>query len=146
MLSSSTGRPHRALLFPRIPTTPVIDSSVGLSAPESNGNDRHDVGYDKLQSELSRWWSVIDVKAEQLGLNRSEQKPGKSRSNAWRKRCRRFQVGERKDYKASIRPALGALGLCETATDHWDTYWGEQWLEFDEFTNKRISETLRAPP
>ena len=115
MLSSSHATPHRVLLFPRIPTKPSDLSTSVANAPGEHAPPP-DVGYGQLHSELSHWWSMIDVKAEQLGLNRSEQKPGRTRSNAWKRRCRRFQVGKRKDYKASIRPALQALGLCETAS------------------------------
>lgn len=45
----------------------------------------------------------------------------------WRRKCRRFKVGSRKDYQGSVRTALLELGLCETSSDYFDVFWGEEY-------------------
>ena len=107
-------------------------------------------------------------------------------SSAWKKKCRRFAVGRRKDFEGSIREAFETLKLydaatrdapsdshtapppcdlnpectlsircacaslrcacvralrryrCETASAHYDVYWGEQWLQTSDFTKESI--------
>ena len=56
----------------------------------------------------------------------------------WWRKCRRFAVGSRKDYRTSIADALRALKLCETKTEHWEVYWGDQWLKTEEFVRDSI--------
>ena len=96
----------------------------------------------ELPALLNRYWSAIHTHAQRLGLNVSQQRArtGKERvgTAAWWRRCRRFAVGGRHDYQGSIRDALKALKLCETQTAHWEVYWGDQWLEDDEFTKGSI--------
>ena len=92
---------------------------------------------------LDQWWVSIDVASRRLGLNVSSQRKAlggmrSSHSSAWRKKCRRFGVGTRKDYRGTIHDALIELGLCETSSPHWDVYWGEQWLQMEKFTSSHI--------
>ena len=97
----------------------------------------------ELPGLLTLWHGAIHTHGLTLGLNVSAQgksgaKAGVTGSSAWTRKCRRFQVGRRKDFESSIRTAFKDLGMCETASRHWDVYWGEQWLESNEFTSEYI--------
>ena len=137
--------PKRELLFPRVafrsppaPLRPPVGPALSRERRAGNASVARELDSAPLDAALSRWWSAVHAGAMQLGLNRSEQKKGSGRSSAWKRKCRRFGVGARHDYQGSIRSALLTLGMCETSSDHWDFYWGEQWLDFEPFASGRI--------
>lgn len=111
-------------------------------------NDDDDEGGDAIAAQLPQlltsWFATIHAHAQRLRLNVSAStRPNASNGNgrprgAWRRRCRRFAVGSRKDYQSSVRGALESLGLCETQSESWDVFWGDQMTDFARFTSDRI--------
>lgn len=118
-----------------MPETPKAVPAAG-DDPRASQAVASDAG--SLPSVLGGWWGAIDRHAKGLGLNVSAAPSGGGRSSAWRKKCRRFAVGRRKDFEGSIRDAFESLKLCETSSPYWDVYWGEQWLSLGDFTSDRI--------
>jgi hypothetical protein len=93
--------------------------------------------YDAFPEVLMEWWSSIHFHAVRLGLNTSSRGSGGG-SSSWKRSCRRFGVGRRKDYQQSVKQALIDLQLCETRSAHWDVWWGDQWLELSDFFDPAI--------
>lgn len=130
------------------PTLPAAESGTADVAAAVSPMDASEAWTEASAGESRRllrdWWASIDSAAKLLGLNVSEQaKNGAggmrfTRSSAWRKKCRRFAVGNRKDYRGTVRDALTTLGLCETSSAHYDVYWGEQWAGMEPFTSGHV--------